>query len=200
MLDKGITGLEKFTRIPGTLGGWVFINAHGHTHFLGDFIHEVRSITPDGQMVTRSWKDLDFGYDHSIFHQNGEVIVDATLRLFKGNADAARNIAVEVMKNKMLRQPSNSGGCVFHNVSKEVTEKFGFESDAVGYIVDKQLGWLGSHKVGGAWISEKHGNFIETDGTASAQDILAVMQVIKDECRRRYGIELQEEIFRVGEF
>ncbi len=199
-LDKGITGLEKFTRIPGTLGGWIYNNTHGHTQFIGDFIHEVRSLQPDGMIMTRSWKDLEFGYDMSIFHFNDEIILDAVLRLFKGDIGKAKEIAVEVMKSKMQRQPSNSGGCVFLNVTPDEKAKNDFESDAVGYIVDKQLGWLGTHKVGGAWISDKHGNFIETDGTATAADIIAVIDLVREECKKRYGVELREEIFRVGEF
>jgi len=200
MLDMGITGMEKFARIPGTLGGWIYNNTHGHTQFMGDFIMEVRSMTLDGKIIIRQWNELDFGYDQSIFHQNNEVILDSTIRMFKGNAQVARKISIEVMKNKLLRQPSNSGGCVFHNVTAEEKEQNQFESDAVGYIVDKKLGWLGTNKVGGAWISSKHGNFIETDGTATAQDILSVMDAIRKECKSRFNVELREEIFRVGEF
>lgn len=199
-LDKGYTGLEWFTRIPGTLGGWIYNNVHGHTQFIGDFLLEVRSITSTGEIITRSWKELDFGYDQSLFHTNNEIILDATMRLFKGDAQKAKEIAVETMKNKLQRQPSNSAGCVFHNVTADEKVQNNFESDAAGYIVDKKLGWLGGHKVGGAWISAKHGNFIETDGTATAADILAVMEEIKVECKKRYNIDLREEIFRVGEF
>jgi UDP-N-acetylmuramate dehydrogenase len=200
MINKGYTGLEWFARIPGTLGGWIYNNVHGHTLFIGDFIHTVTVLTEDNQIIERSWKDLDFGYDYSIFHTNKEIILSAHMRFFRGDIEKAKALVRDVIIKKNKYQPANSAGCVFHNVTKEEQEKWGFESNAVGYIVDKKLGWLGSHRVGGAWISEKHGNFIETDGTATAADVLAVMQAIKEGIKSQYDIDIKEEIFRIGEF
>lgn len=178
MFKEGITGLEWFMRIPGTLGGWIYNNVHGHTIFIGDFVHTVRILTEDNQVVEKSWQDLDFGYDYSIFHTNRDIILSAQVRLFRGDVAKAQEVAKSVLVKKNEHQPANSAGCVFHNVSIEEQEKWKFESNAIGYVVDKKFGWLGQKKIGGAWISAKHGNFIETDGTATAQDVLAVMEII----------------------
>jgi UDP-N-acetylmuramate dehydrogenase len=200
VINHGYTGLEWFSRIPGTLGGWIYNNVHGHTLFIGDFIYSVRVLSEDNKVVEKSWKDLDFGYDYSIFHKNKEIVLSAKMRLFKGNVELAKNLVRDVIVKKNKYQPANSAGCVFLNISAEDQERLGFESNAVGYIVDKKFGWLGQQKTGGAWISEKHGNFIETDGTATAEDVLSVMEAIKSECKKQYDIDLTEEIFRVGEF
>jgi UDP-N-acetylmuramate dehydrogenase len=200
MLNHSFTGLEWFSRIPGSMGGWIYNNVHGHTIFIGDFIHTVRILTESGEVVEKRWNELDFGYDYSIFHTNKDVILSCVIRLFKGNIELAREVVKEVIINKNARQAANSAGCVFHNISKEDQLKNNFESDAVGYIIDKKLDLLGKHKVGGAWISSKHGNFIETDGTASAQDVLAVMNFMADEVKKHFNIELKDEIFRVGDF
>jgi UDP-N-acetylmuramate dehydrogenase len=200
MFNQGITGLEWFARIPGTLGGWIYNNVHGHTIFIGDFVHSVRILTESGKIVEKSWKDLDFGYDYSIFHTNRDIILSAKMRFFRGNVEMAKEIYKDVLVKKNLRQPGNSAGCVFHNVSEEDRVRNNFESNAIGYIIDKQLHLNGKYKVGGAWISEKHGNFIETDGTATAQDILDVMEFMKKECREKFSIELKDEIFHIGEF
>jgi UDP-N-acetylmuramate dehydrogenase len=197
---SGLTGLEWFSRIPGTMGGWIYNNVHGHTLFIGDFVHCVRSVDRSGNIVVRKWHELEFDYDYSTFHKNDEVILDVTLRLFKGNVDLAQEVVREVIIKKNLRQAANSAGSVFHNISAEDQIRNGFESNSVGYIVDKVLGWNGTHRVGGAWISEKNGNFIETDGSATAQDVISVIDAIKKECNARFGIKLKEEIFRVGEF
>lgn len=196
----GLTGLEWFARIPGTLGGWIYNNTHGHTQFIGDFVYTARSINSDNQIVTRTWTQLNFDYDFSIFHKSNEVIIDSVIRLFKGNVSLSKEIIREVIVKKNERQAANSAGSVFHNISKEDQQKNDFESDSAGYIIDKKLGWLGSRKVGGAWISEKNGNFIETDGTATALNVLDLISEIKNECLTRFNIELREEIFRVGEF
>ncbi|MDQ3098487.1 MAG: FAD-binding protein [bacterium] len=200
MFKNDLTGLEWFMRVPGTLGGWIYNNIHGHTIFIGDFIHSVRILTEDNRISEKSWRDLDFGYDYSIFHTNRDIILSARIRLFKGDVPKAQEISKSVLIKKNERQPANSAGCVFHNISPEDAKKHGFESDAIGYVVDKKFGWLGQKRVGGAWISAKHGNFIETDGAATAQDIIAVMDIIKNEFRDRYSIDIKEEIFRVGEF
>ncbi len=200
MFKVGITGLEWFMRIPGTLGGWIYNNVHGHTIFIGDFIHSVRILNEDNRIIEKSWKELDFDYDYSVFHTNKDIILSAKLRLFKGDVAKAQEISKSVLVKKNEHQPANSAGCVFHNVSAEDKEKWQFESDAIGYVVDKKFGWLGQKRIGGAWISAKHGNFIETDGTATAQDVLAVMDAIKKEFKDRYNIDIKEEIFRVGEF
>jgi UDP-N-acetylmuramate dehydrogenase len=200
VIQRGFTGIEWFSRIPGTLGGWIYNNVHGHTLFIGDFIHTVRVLTSRNEVVERLWKDLEFGYDMSCFHHNQEIILSAKMRLFRGNTTVAKELVREVIVKKNKYQPANSAGCVFHNIDQSDAQRLGFESNAVGYIVDKKLGLLGTHKIGGAWISEKHGNFIETDGTATAQDVLAVMEFIQRECKEKYGLSLREEIFRVGEF
>ncbi len=200
MFKIEITGLEWFMRIPGTLGGWIYNNVHGHTLFIGDFVHTVCVLTQDNEIVEKSWKDLDFGYDQSVFHSNKDIILGAKLRLFKGDVVKAQEVAKSVLIKKNEHQPANSAGCVFHNILDAEKEKWGFESNAVGYVVDKKFGWLGQKRVGGAWISVKHGNFIETDGTATAQDIIAVIDIIKKEFKDRYNIEIKEETFRVGEF
>lgn len=200
MFKIKVTGLEWFMRIPGTLGGWIYNNVHGHNIFIGDFVYSVKMLSKNNEITEKLWSELDFGYDYSIFHTNNDIILSATMRLFKGNVELAQEISRSVLIKKNEHQPANSAGCVFHNISKEDVHKNNFESDAVGYVVDKKFGWLGKHRVGGAWISAKHGNFIETDGTATAQDVLAVMDIIKKEFKNRYNIDIKEEIFRVGEF
>ncbi|MDQ3239661.1 MAG: FAD-binding protein [bacterium] len=195
-----LTGLEWFARIPGTLGGWIYNNVHGQSKFIGDFIYSVKVLKESGNIVEIKWEELEFGYDYSVFHKNKDIILSAKMRLYHGNIELSKEVMREVIINKNAHQAANSAGCVFHNISAEDKIKNGFESDSIGYIFDKKLGLLGQHKVGGAWISSKHGNFIETDGSATAKDILSVMEFMKITCREKYNIELQDEIFRIGEF
>lgn len=200
MFNQGVTGLEKFARIPGTFGGWVYNNVHGHTQFIGEFVHSIEFLDETLHLNQGSWKDMEFMYNQSRFHKGNDVILGGVLRLFRGNVELARDQYRQVLKNKLEHQPGNSAGCVFHNVTAEEAEKHNFESVGPGYVIDKVLDWNGKKKVGGAWISAKHGNFIETDGNATAQDIDDLLDIIKQEFRSKFNIELREEFFRIGEF
>lgn len=200
MFQQGITGLERFARIPGTFGGWVYNNVHGHTQFIGEFVHSVAYIDQMMHLCEGSWNDMEFMYNQSRFHKGNDIILGGVLRLFRGNVELAREIYRDVLKNKLEHQPGNSAGCVFHNITADEASKHGFESVGPGYVIDKVLDWNGKQRVGGAWVSAKHGNFIETDGTATAKDILDLLDIIKQEFRSRFNIELKEEFFRVGEF
>ena len=200
MFKQGVTGLEHFARIPGTFGGWVYNNVHGNTQFIGDFVHSVVYMDESLIFHEGGWKDMEFMYNQSRFHCGNDIIISGVLRLFRGDVGQARTIYTDVLKRKLEHQPGNSAGCVFHNITSDQAEQNNFESVGPGYVIDKVLGWNGKKRVGGAWISAKHGNFIETDGTASAQDVVALIDMIKSEFRARFNIELKEEFFRVGEF
>lgn len=200
MFQQGITGLERFARIPGTFGGWAYNNVHAHTQFIGEFIYSVKYVDTHMMLHEKTWDDLDFDYNYSRFHNSKDVIVDGVLRLFRGNVEKAREVYKKTLTEKLQKQPGNTAGCAFHNVMSEDVKRLGFESDSIGYVMDKILHWNGVKRVGGAWVSQTHGNFIETDETAAAADIVALLDIIKDEFRNRFQIELREEFFRVGEF
>lgn len=200
MYKQGITGLEKFARIPGTFGGWVYNNVHGHNQFIGGFVHSITYIDKHQVMHEKTWDELDFSYNHSRFHGRDDVILEGVVRMYRGNVELGKAAYKDALVKKLERQPGNSGGSVFSNLSSEDVERNGFESDSIGFVMDKVLDWNGKQKVGGAWISQKNGNFIETDQTATAADIVALIDIIKGEFRKKFQIELKEEFFRVGDF
>lgn len=200
MFQLGITGLERFARIPGTFGGWVYNNVHAHTQFIGEFVHMIDYVDERDYPHSVSWRAMEFMYNHSRFHGTRHAILGGILRLYRGNVEEAREIYKDVLKQKLDKQPSNSAGSVFHNLTAEEAAKHDFESVSAGYVIDKVLDWKGKKRVGGAWISEKNGNFIETDESVKAADIVELVQMIKNEFVNRFQIYLQEEFFRVGEF
>ncbi|BCX13896.1 MAG: UDP-N-acetylenolpyruvoylglucosamine reductase [Candidatus Dojkabacteria bacterium] len=199
LVYQGLTGLQWYGRIPGTIGGAIFNNIHGGTHFIHEIIDEVKVLDSKNQIKIYKQNELKAKYDYSIFHDTKEIILDATFNLRKGDKKRAIYVAQEWTKRKALHQPSNSIGCVFQNISVKEKEKRGWPTVSVGYVVEHVLNMKGFH-IGDAWISEKHHNFIENKGKATAQEYLAVIEEIKKRALEKLGLNLKLEIFLLGEF
>lgn len=198
LLDQGITGLQWFARIPGTVGGAVHNNIHGGTHFFSEFVGRVKVLNADGEMIWLSVNQLKLAYDQSRFHDGREIILAVELNLYRGDAERAKAAAFEWAKRKSL-QPPRSAGCTFKNISNEDKERLGLLTTSVGYIIEHILE-MGGYRVGGAAVSAAHHNFIVNTGRASAKDYLAVLHEIQKRTKEKLGIELEPEIILLGEF
>ena len=198
LFGQGVTGLQWYARIPGTVGGAVYNNIHGGTHTFAEIVKKVVVLNEHGGIRTIQGRELKMGYDKSRFHENKEIILEVTLVLKSGDTERARKVADEWRKRKMI-QPMNSAGCVFKNISEEDRAVLGYPTTSVGYIVENVINMSG-YKVGGAAISKEHHNFIVNTGKATARDFLAVRDEIVRRAREGVGIELEDEIIRVGEF
>jgi UDP-N-acetylmuramate dehydrogenase len=196
LIDQGITGLQWYSRIPATVGGAIYNNIHGGTHFISEVIESVKIIDEDGEIKDISKSELKAGYDISRFHQTNETIVSAKFKLYRGDVDKARHVAREWAVRKAI-QPQRSLGCVFQNISNEVKDKLGYPTTSVGYIVEHILNKKG-FQVGDAKVSERHAAFIENVGSATAKDYLQLIGTIVKETKEKTGIVLKPEIFFLG--
>lgn len=198
LLGHGITGLQWFARIPGTIGGAVHNNIHGGTRFFCEFVDSVKILTKEGEVKKLNSKELGLAYDKSRFHDSDEIILSVTLNLFRGDSERAKAVAFEWAKRKSI-QPPRSAGCTFKNISNEDKERLDFPTTSAAYIVEHVLGMSG-YKVGGARISGAHHNFIVNDGGATAADYLAVMREVQNRTKEKLGIALESEIILLGDF
>jgi UDP-N-acetylmuramate dehydrogenase len=198
LFKQGVTGLQWYARVPGTIGGAVYNNIHGGSHTFAEILKKVVVLNKHGSIKTISGKELRLGYDKSRFHVSGEVILEATLVLKMGDVKRARKTASEWKKRKEI-QPMNSAGCVFKNISEEDRAVLGYPTTSVGYIIEHVLNMSG-FAIGGAAIAKEHHNFIVNTGKATAKDFLAVRDEVARRARESVGIELEDEIMRVGEF
>lgn len=196
LVSKGITGLQWYSRIPATVGGAIYNNIHGGTHFIGEVVNSIKVLTADGAIKQIDKADLDFGYDFSRFHYSKEIILSVEFKLYKGDVERAKAVVVEWAKRKAI-QPSKSVGCIFANISKDIQTERQYPTPSVGYVVEQVLKMTGFH-VGDAYISPQHHNFIENKGNAAAADYLAVIKEIYNRCNNELGIELTPEIFLMG--
>ncbi len=196
LISKGITGLQWYSRIPATIGGAIYNNIHGGTHFISEVIQSVTVIDEAGTVTELNKMQLKAGYDVSRFHETNETIISATLKLYKGDVKKAAYVAKEWAVRKAI-QPHKSLGCVFQNISNEQKDKLGYPTTSVGYIVEHILKKKG-FQIGDAKISENHAAFIENTGTATATDYLDVIRTVISQTKEKTGITLKPEIFFLG--
>jgi len=200
LLEQGVTGLQWFYGIPGSVGGAVYNNIHCGSFFLGEYISAVEVIATDLRKKARSIKECGFGYDSSSFQKNGDFILKVKFNLFAGDVERAREFIRIWNAYRLSRYELPSAGCVFKNLDPDTQERLNLPTPSWGYIIDKVLGLKG-HRIGGAKISEKHAAFIVNEtGEAKVTDVLALIEKVKTESQKKLGLTPELEIFCLGEF
>ena len=209
--DAGLKGFTWAIGLPGTIGGAVRGNAGC---FGGETKERLISakVLRDGKVIELSKVDLDFGYRESAIKHSNDTVLSATFELEPGDSEALKKQLDETLAKRKASQPLHAGsaGCIFKNYEisdDEELQRLKRDADiptemqksrriSAGWLVD-QLDLKGS-KIGGAQISEEHGNFIVNLGDATASDVVQLIAMAKMKARNTYGIQLQEEVQYLG--
>lgn len=197
-LSHGVAGIEAWAGTPGTVGGAIYGNAHFQGRLISELLKRVLILTPEGEERLVDAGDLEFGYDYSRLHRTREVVLSADFSVTRGHPSALRQVARESLAFRKRTQPLEkaSAGCIFQNpdpAHDQVPEGVPWSA---GALVDRA--GLKDAREGGARVSPRHGNFIVNDGGASAHDIAELIGRCRTEVRRRFGVELRDEIVRIG--
>ncbi len=196
LIERGITGLQWYSGIPGTVGGAVINNIHGGSHLFWESVSEVTILTSARKIVTKSKHEIMTGYNETALQKAGDVILSCVLSLFYGDTNKARYVSSEWMKRKAI-QPRNSPGCAFCNLSPEDQKRLEAPTPSAGYIIEHLLG-LSGFRVGDAAISKAHHNFIVNEGNATADDYKAVLEEIMKRALEKLNVQLKTEIVLLG--
>jgi UDP-N-acetylmuramate dehydrogenase len=182
-----LTGLEFCAGIPGSLGGSLAVNAGAWGKSLGDLVQEVEILTFEGQRQTLHRNDFTHSYRKSNIKDMG-IILGATLKLAWGNqSEISEQIKVNIAyRHKKHPWKEKSAGSVFKNPYPEYA-----------WSLINAVGGTGK-KLGGAQFSVLHSNFIINTGNATAEDIWKLMNWARNEVKKKFNIELEPEIIRVG--
>ncbi|MEO2074956.1 MAG: UDP-N-acetylmuramate dehydrogenase [Bacillus sp. (in: firmicutes)] len=186
---KGLTGLEFASGIPGSVGGAVYMNAGAHGSDISKILTRAHILFNDGTMEWLSNEEMEFSYRTSVLqNKRPGIVVEAVFDLVTGDRAA---IVAQMQKNKDYRketQPWNfpCAGSIFRNPLPNYA----------GRLIE--TAGLKGFSIGGAKISEMHGNFIVNAGNATAADVLALIQHIKDTIYKLYGVEMETEVEIVG--
>jgi len=184
----GLGGLEMLSGVPGTVGGAVWGNAGAWGGAVADRLVRLRLVTRDGEERTLLRDAVTFDYRHAGLPR-GSVVTEATFGLEPGDPTAIRQQISRWLIQRNARQPVEfrSAGSIFKNPP----------GDHAGRLVD--LAGLKGTQVGGAKISEKHGNFFVNLGDARAADVLALIGMARARVKTLTGIDLELEVKVVGE-
>lgn len=186
-MDAGWSGVEALSAIPGSLGGAVYMNAGTKDGSIGDVIESVWIVEGEKErLLDRNM--LKFEY-RSVNIPRNHPVVKVRIKLQKDDKEKVRKKIQEFLNYRKETQPLTlpSSGCIFKNPKKI----------SAGKLID-DLGLKGV-RVRGAKISEKHANFIVNTGTATAKDVLALVELVKEKVREERNILLEPEVIIIGE-
>lgn len=189
-LEHELAGFEFAAGIPGTVGGAVVMNAGAYGGEMKDIIKSALVLTPEGEIITLKKDELELGYRTSIIAKKGYIVLGAEFSLAKGNPFDIREKMNELKTQRVTKQPLEypSAGSTFKRPE--------------GYFAGKliQDAGLRGFQVGGAQVSEKHCGFVINKDNATAADISELMRQISEKVYQEFGVTLEPEVKRLGEF
>lgn len=207
----GLDGLTWMISLPGTIGGAVRGNAGCFGGETKDHIIEVE-ILRNNEIIKLKKGDLKFGYRDSVIKNSNDIVLSATFELQKNDPQKLLKELDEKLVARKTSQPLDAGsaGCMFKNYEiksdnelNQLKQKLKIPQNMIdarrisaGWIID-QLDLKGK-QIGGAKVSEKHGNFLVNTGNATTDDVVQLIAFIKTRVRNEIGINLQEEVQYIG--
>ena len=184
MCKSGLSGLEFAYGIPGSVGGAVYMNAGAYGGETKDVIKNVRVLDKNGNVLTLSNEECDFGYRKSVFHNDEYVILGAEFELVKKDAESCVATARELMQKRVDKQPLEYPSC--GSTFKRPEGYF------AGALIEEAN--LKGYSVGGAQVSQKHAGFVINKGNATTADVGSLMREIRQTVREKSGVTLEAEI------
>lgn len=189
-LKNSLTGFEFASGIPGTIGGGITMNAGAYDGELKDIVTKVEVINSDGEVISLSNEEMNFGYRTSIIKQKPLIVTSVTLSLNNGDSEKIKARMDELAAKRREKQPLEypSAGSTFKRPEGYFAGKLIMDAGLRGYTV------------GGAQVSEKHCGFVINKGNATAEDVYELICDVQDKVKARFGVALEPEVIFLGEF
>ena len=181
MEKNDYSGLENITGIPGSVGGLVNMNGGAYGTEIFDCIEEVEVCKNDGEIVKIKTTDLNFKYRTTEIKENKWIVVSALFKFGFGFDKAASEDKREQRKTKHPLDLPNLGS-TFKNPEGTFAAKLISDAGLKGY------------RVGDVEISPKHPNFVTNLGNAAFNDIISVIEHVKEVVFEKFGVKLETEI------
>jgi len=190
-LDRGLAGMTFALGIPATVGGAVRMNAGAAGGCMADVVHAVRVMTPEGAIVPLSHDAIRWSYRNACLPHSpkgtwhtGSILLEGILRMGNGDPVALRKEAERILEwRKKSHPPMPNAGCFFRNPTS---------GSPAGQLIERA--GLKGRRWGGAQVSPVHANFIVNTGGATAADVLGLMETVREEVAKAFGIELEPEV------
>ena len=183
--NENLSGAEFLAGVPCTLGGALYMNAGVRGRYIAEITESVL-VYKKGEKIELSDAECAYAYKRSLFMQTEDIILGATLRLEKSERATILQKEKDYLQKRAHLPKGKSMGCVFKNPN----------GISAGELIENA--GLKGKKMGGAYISEEHANFIINDGNATPQDIRDLIVFIKETVLKQNGVLLEEEICYLG--
>lgn len=189
LLKQSISGFEFAAGIPGSIGGAIRMNAGAYGGEMKDIVKDVTVLNEKGEISVLTNEECEFSYRHSRFTNSKEIIIKATLELPFGNENEIKAKMDEYAQSRKEKQPLNlpSAGSTFKRGADFITAKLIDECGLKGYTS------------GNAQVSTLHAGFVVNLGNATAQDVLSVVNHVKQVVLEKTGKQIELEIELLGE-
>ncbi len=192
----GLSGVESFAGIPGSIGGAIYGNAGAYGRCVADILIDAQILFPDGSVQTVPNSFFQFDYRCSRLKKEPYIILSARFQLEPGNRDEIKAKMNDIIEQRHSKHPPYEIGCAgsfFKNLQPLPGEE---RRRAAGSVLEQ----AGAKKMsyGGAKVFEKHANFIINEGKATASDVKHLADMLKQKVLKDFGIELSEEVLYVG--
>lgn len=166
------------------------MNAGAYGGEMKDVLREVTVLTPEGEVLAIPDEELELGYRTSIIAKKGYIVLEAVIRLQKGEKEEIKARMDELKEKRISKQPLEypSAGSTFKRPE--------------GYFAGKliQDAGLQGFSVGGAQVSMKHCGFVINKDNATAADVAELMRKVSEQVEEKFGVRLEPEVKRLGEF
>ena len=181
-VEKGLSGIEVLTGIPGSVGGAIKMNAGGRFGDIGSVVESVRLMDSQGTLFEKARPELIFDYRR--VNIRSAFVISAKLKLTEGDPERILRTVKESWIYKKNNQPLNtrSCGCVFKNPP----------DGSAGALIDRA--GLKSLQVGEAMVSDKHANFIVAKDGCTARDVMRLIEAVRQRVREQFDVTLEPEI------
>lgn len=185
-----LTGFEFGAGIPGTLGGAVTMNAGAYGGEIKQIIQSATVIDREGEIYSLDKEELELGYRSSILQMKDLCLLEATLKLDKGNRQQILDKIYELNSRRQEKQPLDkySAGSTFKRPQGHFAGKLISDAGLKGY------------QIGGAAVSDKHCGFLINKENATAKDFMALINEVIRIVDNKFGVVLEPEVKFLGTF
>jgi UDP-N-acetylmuramate dehydrogenase len=187
-IHNGLTGLEPFFGIPGTVGGGLAMNAGAWGSELKDVLLSITLMKEDGEVLERSRARLNFSYRGLVLPCSW-IILKGRFHLKRGKKEEILERVKSYSEMRKRTQPLDypSAGSIFKNPKEGPAGKWIEEAGLKGF------------RMGRTMISDRHANFIINLGKATAEEVINLMEWVEKRIYEEKGISLEREVRVVGE-
>ncbi len=188
--NHGLSGLEFAAGIPGTIGGGVVMNAGAYDGEMKQVVKRVTVLNRMGEEMELDNETMEFGYRTSIIKNRPFLVQEVVFELTPGNKEEIIKKGNDFNQRRREKQPLEypSAGSTFKRPE--------------GYFAGKLImdAGLRGYRIGGAQVSEKHCGFVINVGNATASDIYDLMDEVSEKVKEQFGVTLEPEVVRLGQF